>query len=239
MRINKYMADKQMCSRRKADELIKLKRVLINGKVAVLGTDVLPTDKVTIKRDSKEIGPLYFAYHKPKEVLTHSAKGEDMDVAKMVKGQTLGAKVFPIGRLDKDSSGLMILTNDGRITDKLLNPEGDHEKEYIVETTKTIDQNFAKALERGIVIKEEYSKTTYKTKPCLIRLISSKKFSITLTEGKKRQVRRMVEAMKNGVKDLIRVRIMNIELDDMPANKVRRIQGRELEEFMIELGMNR
>jgi 23S rRNA pseudouridine2604 synthase len=239
MRINKYIAEQNIASRRKADEMIKAKRVLINGKVAKLGDDVKPTDKVAVKKDSKEIGHLYFAYNKPVGVLTHSAKGDDKDIAKMIKGKTEGAKVFPLGRLDKDSHGLIILTNDGRITGKLLNPEENHEKQYIVETMSKIDEKFGEALEKGVVIKEDYSKVTYKTKPCLVSLMGNKKFSITLTEGKKRQVRRMVEALHSQVKDLQRVRILNISLGTLPDNSVRRIKGKELEDFMNELGMNR
>jgi 23S rRNA pseudouridine2604 synthase len=239
MRINKYLADQNIASRRKADEMIAAKRVLINGKVAKLGDQVLPTDKVTVKKDSKEIGALYFAYNKPRNVLTHSAKGDDMDINKMIKGKTEGAKVFPLGRLDKDSHGLIILTNDGRITGKLLNPEENHEKEYIVETDRKIDQAFATALEKGVVIKEEYSKVTYKTKPCLVTLLGQKRFSITITEGKKRQVRRMVEALKNQVRDLTRVRIMNIKIGTLKENAVCRITGGELSQFLQELGMNK
>lgn len=237
MRINKYLAEQNIASRRKADEMIKAKRVLINGKVAELGSDVKPTDKVTVKKDSKEIGHLYFAYNKPRDVLTHGAKGDDLDIAKLVKGQTQGAKVFPLGRLDKDSHGLIILTNDGRITGKLLNPDENHEKEYVVETETKIDEAFANALEKGVVIKEEYSKLTYKTKPCLVTILGHRKFSITITEGKKRQVRRMVEALRNHVKDLARVRIMNIKLGTLKENGVRRITGGELQEFLKELGM--
>lgn len=237
MRINKYIASKQIASRREADRLIAAKRVLINGSLAKLGDDVSEGDKITIKKDSKEIGRLYFAYNKPDGVLTHSAKGEDMDIAKMVRGKTEGAKVFPLGRLDKDSHGLIILTNDGRITSKLLDPEEGHEKEYIVETRDKIDLKFTSALERGVVIKEEYSKQTYKTKPCVVTILGAKKFSIILTEGKKRQVRRMVEAMQNEVKNLARIRIMNIALKNQPENTVRRLKGSELSQFLSELGM--
>ena len=237
MRINKYLAVKQIASRRKADELVKQKRVLINGRVAILGDDVKENDKITVKSDSRDIAPIYFAYNKPKGVLSHSAKGDEKDVAQMIKGKTEGARVFPLGRLDKDSHGLMILTNDGRITGKLLNPEENHEKEYIVETKEKLQENFAETIERGVVIREEYSKATYKTKPCLVNVFSPRKFSITLTEGKKRQVRRMVESMRNEVRDLVRIRIMNIALGKLPENTLRRIKGAELQEFLKELGM--
>lgn len=237
MRINKYLASKQIASRRKADELIKSKRVLVNGKPAKLGDDIKENDKVTIKNDASDIGPIYFAYNKPRGVLSHSAKAEEMDIAKMVKGKTEGAKVFPLGRLDKDSSGLIILTNDGRITGKLLNPEENHEKEYIVEVKEKLVDNFASLMERGVVIREEYSKETYRTKPCIVNILSPRRFSITLTEGKKRQVRRMVESMRNEVEGLTRIRIMNISLGKLPENSLRRIKGAELQEFLQELGM--
>lgn len=237
MRINKYLSSRQIASRRQADKLITEKRVLINGRLAKLGDDVLDTDKVTVKKDSKDIGPVYFAYNKPAGVLSHSAKGEDADIVKMVRGKTDGAKVFPLGRLDKDSHGLIILTNDGRITSKLLNPEEKHEKEYIVTTRDKIDEKFVSAMERGIVIKEEYSKQTYKTKPCIVTILGPKKFSIILTEGKKRQVRRMVDALHNEVRDLMRIRIMNIALKNQPEDSVRRIKGAELEQFLRDLGM--
>ena len=238
MRINKYLAVKQIASRRKADELIRAGRVSINGRKAKLGDQVEEKDKVALKKDVHDISPIYFAYNKPKGVLTHSAKGEEMDIEKMVKGKTEGIRVFPLGRLDKDSHGLIILTNDGRITGKLLNPEENHEKEYLVETKEKLRTDFAQIMERGIVIREEYSKETYRTKPCIVTILGAKKFSITLTEGKKRQVRRMVESLQNEVRDLMRIRVMNIALKSQPENTVRRLKGAELTQFLQDLGMH-
>ncbi len=239
MRINKYLADKNIASRRKADEMIKAKRVLINGRIAVLGDSVCEADTITVKKDKNDIGTLYFAYNKPKDVLSHSAKGSDFDIQKMVKGRTDGAKVFPIGRLDKDSHGLIILTNDGRITKQLLNPEENHEKEYIVQTKLKIDEKFIRSIEKGVTIKEDYSKKTYTTKPCLAKILGQKKFSLVITEGKKRQIRRMVEALRNEVTDLMRVRIMNIELGNLKENGIRRITGEDLQHFLNDLQMNK
>lgn len=238
MRINKYLAQNNIASRREADRLIESKKVFINGKLARLGDDVSDTDKIEIKKDKKDIGRLYFAYNKPTGVLSHSAKGDDVDIAMSVKGRTEGAKVFPIGRLDKDSHGLIILTNDGRITGKLLNPEENHEKEYVVITRDKIDEDFISKLETGVIIKDEYSKQKYKTKPCIVKILGLKKFSITLTEGKKRQVRRMVETLRNEVRDLLRIRIMNIDLKDLKENNLRRLRGMELSNFLKELGLN-
>ncbi len=240
MRINKYLALKQYASRRGADELITAKRVTINGRIAVLGDAVGPDDVVEVKKSVLDKEPLYFAYNKPVGVLTHSAGEGEQDIAgaitPLLKGQLHGAKLFPIGRLDKDSHGLIILTNDGRITGKLLDPEEHHEKVYIVETKNRLSNNFEMLMHRGVVIQDDEGKK-YKTKPCKVQILGEKKFSITLTEGKKRQIRRMCEVCHAEVTDLERVRIMNIELGYLSDNNIRRIKGEELEKFLKDLGV--
>jgi 23S rRNA-/tRNA-specific pseudouridylate synthase len=159
MRINKYLALKQYASRRGADELITNKRVTINGRLAVLGDTVGPDDVVDVKKSVLDKEPLYFAYNKPVGVLTHSAAEGEQDIAgaiaPLLKGQLHKAKLFPIGRLDKDSHGLIILTNDGRITGKLLDPEEQHEKVYIVETKNRLSNNFEMLMHRGVVIQDK------------------------------------------------------------------------------------
>lgn len=240
MRINKYLADQQYASRRGADELIKSKRVYINGRLAVLGDEVSETDVVEVKKSVLDRDPLYFAYNKPVGVLTHSAGEGEIDIQKaitpLLKGQLHGAKLFPIGRLDKDSHGLIILTNDGRITGKLLDPEEEHEKEYIVETAHKLSNNFEGLMERGVTITDGEG-NKFKTKRCIVRILGDKKFSIVLTEGKKRQIRRMCEACGAEVRDLMRVRIMNIELGYLSDNNLRKIKGAELQQFLKELGV--
>ncbi len=248
MRINKYLADQQYASRRGADELIRQGIVFINGKKAVLGDEVNPTDKVEVKVPStRGVSPenelAYFAYNKPLDVVTHSPSPDEKDIKELlmaaVKSSTLpkgvkAEKLFPLGRLDKDSHGLIIITNDGRITGKLLDPEENHEKEYIIETTTRLPADFDARMERGITIEDGNGKK-FKTKPCIIKILSDKKFSIVLTEGKKRQIRRMCEALGLEVKDLKRIRIMDIELGKMPDNSLRRIKGPELESFLKAL----
>lgn len=225
MRINKYLAHKNLCTRRAADELIKGGKVLINGKVAALGDKVAQTDDVQVRFRAPKYR--YIAYHKPRGIITHSpGPGEKDIVAEVpVKG------VYPIGRLDKDSSGLIILTDDGRITDKLLNPEYVHEKEYVVTTREILPNNIKGRLERGVNIEG------YDTKPAKVRVLSQKKFSIILTEGKKHQIRRMCAAIGLTVAGLQRVRIMNIHLSGMKEGQHRAISGQELALFLRSLGL--
>lgn len=239
IRINKYLALKQYASRRGADVLIQDKRVTINGKVAVLGDMVGPDDVVEVKKSILDKEPVYVAYNKPIGVLTHSAGPDEIDIEKstapLLKGSLHKTKLFPIGRLDKDSHGLIILTNDGRITQKLLDPEEKHEKEYVVETANRLPNNFAEMMSRGVQISDEG--VPYKTKPCVVRIINERKFNIILTEGKKRQIRRMCEACGTEVRDLMRVRIMNIKIGYLSDNNIRRIKGEELETFLKDLGV--
>lgn len=241
MRINKYLAEKQYASRRGADELIKQKRVTINGRLAVLGDEVKDEDVIEVKKSILDKAPIYLAYNKAVGVVTHSPKEDEEDIMMtikpLLKGELHKAKLFPIGRLDKDSHGLIILTDDGRITGKLLNPEEKHEKEYIVEVKNKIPQNFEMMMERGVTIRDDEG--SYKTKPCIVHILGDRKFSIILTEGKKRQIRRMCEVLGNEVKDLKRVRIMNIELGFLSPNNVRRIKGEELDQFLLELGVKK
>ncbi len=230
MRINKYLAFKNIASRREADLLIVDKKVFINGKLATLGDKVNEKDLVEIK-DKKETPYLYFAYNKPIGILTHGENNKDKNIEEVIKGKN-GERLFPIGRLDKDSHGLIILTNDGRITDKLLNPKFSHEKEYIVKTKKKLRNNFKEKIEAGINIEG------YKTKPAKVKIINDNTFSIILTEGKKHQIRRMVVALFNEVEDLKRIRILNINLKDLKRNQMREIKGKELETFLEKLNSN-
>lgn len=227
MRINKYLAHEGYCTRRGADELIERKLVYINGKLAVLGDKVNEGDEVEVRQKGKPQEYLYFAFNKPKGVVSHSAQNGEKD-ALQSSGLT---GVFPIGRLDKDSHGLMILTNDGRITDRLLNPEHPHEKEYLVKTTQNLRSNFKEKMEHGIQIDD------YMTKPCRVEVLKDRMFRITLTEGKRHQIKRMVVANFNEVADLQRTRIMNIELGKLSLNSYRKIEGKELETFLKKLGL--
>jgi len=230
MRINRYLATKGHSTRRGADLLITKNKVFINGKLAELGDKVTESDKVEVRsKNSKKYS--YYAYNKPRGIVTHSPQKDEEDIKKMLGGATEMKDVFPIGRLDKESHGLIILTNDGRITDRLLNPEFTHEKEYIVKTKNRLRESFKKYMEQGVKIED------YTTKPCKVRVINDHLFSIIITEGKKHQIRRMVVAMHNEVKDLQRTRILNITLGKLEAGEFREIKSEELKEFLTRVGL--
>lgn len=225
MRINKYLAEQGLCTRREADRYIERGMVFINGKQAVLGAQVHEGDQVETRIPKKTYR--YFAYNKPVGVVTHSPtegqKGIE-DVAGL-------EGVSPMGRLDKESHGLIILTDDGRITERLLGPEAGREKEYTVATKEHIPPSFKKRMEQGVDIEG------YVTKPARVKILGDRKFSIILTEGKKHQIRRMVAAWGYTVADLKRVRVMNIKLGSLKPGQHRTIKGQELKEFLAALGL--
>jgi len=227
MRINKYLAKQGVATRRAADDLIAKKKVLINGRIAVLGDKVSETDKVELAGTIPAQNNLYYAYNKPVGIITHSPQVGERDIRQSVPMDG----VFPVGRLDKDSSGLIILTNDGRVTDRLLNPDYDHDKEYQVRVTENLREGFKKAMEAGVDIEG------YLTAPCKVRKTGPRSFNVTLTEGKKHQIRRMVAALHNQVVDLERVRILNIRLENLKPGAWRPIAGDELKTFLTQIGM--
>lgn len=226
IRINKYLAQEKVASRREADELIRSGKVKINGKLAKLGDMVNETDKVTFINNKKFV---YYALNKPRGLVTHSPQKGEEGILETIK---FPEKVFPLGRLDKDSRGLIILTNDGRMTDKLLNPDYEHEKKYLVEVHKPLNREFVIRMGDGVKLDDGY-----RTKKCLVKKEAPQFFSIVLTEGKKRQIRRMCSSLSYHVEDLNRVRIMNIQLGDLPEGQYRPIQKEELKKFLEGLGL--
>ncbi|MDD5152440.1 MAG: pseudouridine synthase [Candidatus Pacebacteria bacterium] len=229
-RINRYLAHKGFSTRRGADELITQGFVKINGKIAKLGDKVTETDVVEVSENVLAKNALrhrYVAYHKPRGVSTdvqHDSKSISSELPAL-RG------LFPLGRLDKDSHGLIILTNDGRLTERLLHPSRNHEKEYHVRVNKPVTDTFIRHLERGILIE------TYKTKPAKARRSGETLFNITLTEGKKHQIRRMCTAEGYNVEELTRIRIMNVKLDDLKEGAYRNIEGEELLTFLKTIGL--
>lgn len=227
VRINKYLALKSICSRREADDLIAQGKVRVNGKVAKLGTLISEKDKVLVGGQRKKL--VYYVFNKPRGVITHSPQQGEKSIADVCK---FPEKVFPLGRLDKASRGLIILTNDGRATDKLLNPEFEHDKEYVVLVQKPVSESFLRRMARGVVLDDGVM-----TKPCQIKKRGDASFVIILTEGKKRQIRRMCEVLGYQVLDLQRVRIMNIRLADLQPGAYRQIAGAELAEFLAGINL--
>ena len=230
IRINHYLSEKGYCSRREADKLIRQGLVRINGRKARLGDKVDARDTVEINQNiAQKIAHdrAYFAFCKPKGLATQ-------DIAEKYKLARQGGgfkRVFPIGRLDKDSHGLLILTNDGRITDKLLNPDFEHDKEYVVRVDKPLRPFFLRHMEQGINIEG------YATRPAKVRKVSDATFQITLTEGKHHQIRRMCAAFDYAVRDLKRVRIMNINLGSLKSGASREIKDEELATFLKNLNI--
>jgi 23S rRNA pseudouridine2604 synthase len=228
MRINRYLALKKISTRRGADELVENKKVFINGKLALLGSKVLEKDVVEV-RGAKPKEYRYFAYNKPIDTITHSPRGEEQDIKEQIKNKNIPADVFPVGRLDKNSHGLIILTNDGRITEKLLSPEYFHEKEYLVKTSNRLRSNFKQKMENGVNIEG------YVTKKCKVKIVDDNTFRIILTEGKKHQIRRMCSALFQEISDLKRERVMNIKLGNIKSNGFREIKDKELATFLKSL----
>lgn len=231
IRINKYLAHTGVASRREADELITKGKVTINGTKASMGQAVEATD--TVKVIGKTKAKSYYAYYKGRGIITHSPAAGETDIAMRLAKDFGLTHVAPIGRLDKDSEGLMILSNDGRLTGPLLDPENGKEKEYDVQVDKNLSGMFRRAMEAGVDIEG------YTTKPATLTANpkNEKRFTLTITEGKKHQIRRMCAALGYQIQTLKRVRIMNIELGKLKPNQYRKIEGTELTTLLQSLGI--
>lgn len=231
VRINKYLAAQGIASRREADTLIAAGKVTVNGKKAEMGQQVNADDDVSVVGKTKK--KVYLAYYKGRGIITHSPAEGEVDIAERLKKDYSITDVAPIGRLDKDSEGLILLSNDGRITGPLLDPEADHEKEYEVLVDKPVSGMMLRAMAAGVDIEG------YRTKPSETKKHpkNDKRFTIILTEGKKHQIRRMCAALGYQVQSLKRVRVMNIELGDIKPNQYRKIAGPELNKLLSDLNV--
>lgn len=225
IRINRYLALNNYATRKGADELIAKKYVAINGRIAVLGDQVYEGDKVEVSNKTPQKKYVYYAYNKATGISTNPDAGSK-DILQTTK---FPVRVFPVGRLDKDSHGLILMTNDGRVTDRLLSPRYVHEKEYVVKVEPTFSDNFITLIQNGVHFDKFISKK------CLAWRKTKDVFHIVLTEGKKRQIRRMAEALHHRVIDLKRIRIMNVELGKIPLGEYREIAEKELDELLRSL----
>lgn len=221
-RINKYLSEAGYCSRRAADKLIDQGKVTINGVVPEMGTKISPEDEVRVEGiliSRKEEKPVYIAFNKPVGIVcttdTEVEKDNIIDFINYPK------RIFPIGRLDKPSQGLILLTNDGDIVNKILRARNNHEKEYIVKVNKPLTDDFISKMSNGIPILDTI------TRNCDVEQISKYEFKIVLTQGLNRQIRRMCEYLDYRVTRLKRLRIMNISLD-VPEGKWRDLTSKEL-----------
>lgn len=232
VRLNRYLYLKGYCSRRQADTYIAEGRVKINGKVAQIGQKVEKGDSVELDQKIQSLPKkyVYYIYNKAPGIVSHNPGPGEKSVMDVFRVKT-PSPLFPVGRLDKASRGLMFLTNDGRIVDKMLNPKYPHEKEYSVRVDKPLKERVARRMAKGVNIEG------YMTKPAQVRMTSEYQLRITLTEGKKHQIRRMCAALGYQVKDLLRVRIMNLKLKDLPEGKGRALTQAEQQELLTSLGM--
>ncbi|PIA80694.1 23S rRNA pseudouridine synthase F [Gaetbulibacter sp. 4G1] len=228
-RINKFLSEAGYCSRREADKLIEAGRVTINGVVPEMGTKIAPTDIVHV--DGQEIKNtkktfVYLAFNKPVGIVCTTDTSVEKD--NIIDYINYPKRIFPIGRLDKPSEGLILLTDDGDIVNKILRASNNHEKEYIVTVDKPISQTFINRMSGGIYL-EDLGNTT---KKCIVKKINSHTFSIILTQGLNRQIRRMCEYLTYDVQTLKRIRIMNIKLD-MPIGKYRELTKEEFNKLSL------
>jgi 23S rRNA pseudouridine2604 synthase len=218
-----------VATRKGADELIQKGYVYINGKKAILGDQVYQDDKIEVTNNKQKEDFVYYAYNKASGISTNP----EVDTKDILQVTKFPKKVFPVGRLDKDSHGLIVMTNDGRITNRLLSPQFVHEKEYIVQTQKDFTDQFLATMQSGVRF------DNFVSKPCKAWRKPKTKdtFHIILTEGKKRQIRRMCHALFHKVIDLQRIRVMNIEIDTLKPGQLREIKGKELDTFLTQLGI--
>lgn len=224
-RINKYLSEVGYCSRRAADKLIEQGRVTINGKVPEMGTKISKND--TVRVDGELISEpkeksVYLAFNKPVGIVCTTDTGVEKD--NIIDYINYPSRIFPIGRLDKPSEGLIFLTNDGDIVNKILRARNNHEKEYLVTVDKPITTDFLVKMRNGIPILDTI------TRKCEVHLVSTYQFRIILTQGLNRQIRRMCEYLDYRVKKLKRIRIMNVHLD-LPVGQWRNLTQEELDEI--------
>ncbi len=241
MRINKYLAWKGFSTRKGADELIQKRAVTINGRLAILGDQVQESDNVELRSHKQVESYIYYAYNKPRGINTESSKvGKDISQTISLKG------VFPVGRLDTNSEGLIILTNDRRIVNRLLNPAHAHIKEYVVRTTSPIKSTFKEKMEAGVILNQNQNHvskyganqnmTPAKPIQCNVHVMNENLFSIRLTDSDS-HVRQMCSLFFVEIENLTRTGILNIRLEKLPPNSYRKIEGSNLKEFLGSLGL--
>ena len=230
IRINKFLSEAGVCSRRGADRLVEEGRVTIDGKVAVLGDQILPGQKVLVdgREVQREDEKILLAFHKPKGIVCTAEKREKNNIIDYLH---YPKRIYPVGRLDKDSEGLILLTNDGELGNEILRARNFHEKEYLVTVDQPFNAAFLKKMREGVELKE----LGVTTRPCKVEAAGVKTFRIILTQGLNRQIRRMCAELGYRVVTLKRVRIMNIHLGKLNTGDFRRATPKELEELEWQL----
>lgn len=245
IRLNKYLSQMGICSRREADRLIEAGKVLVDGKTAIMGMKIKGSQ--TVICDGQRVGgirekgnekdlpkpkPVLLAVNKPRGVVcTTSNKDRAVNIVEMVK---YPERVYPVGRLDKESEGLIFLTNQGDLVNRIMRSSNNHEKEYVVQVNKKLTEEFAKKMEAGIWLKE----LDATTKPCRVIITGQQEFHMILTQGLNRQIRRMCDTLGYGVCSLRRIRIMNVHLGNLKAGTFRKVTAQEYKELTEMLERN-
>lgn len=228
IRINKYLSEAGVCSRREADRLLEAGGITVDGVRAVTGQKVTGKEKICV--NGKEILPeteeILIAFHKPKGIVCTTSKKDKDNIVDYIN---YGKRIYPVGRLDKDSEGLILLTNQGELSDQLLRGSNGHEKEYLVTVNRRITKDFLQKMASGVPILDRV------TKPCKVIPLDDYTFRIILTQGWNRQIRRMCEYFDYRVKRLIRIRIMNIELGNLKKGTYRKLTREEKRVLLKEL----
>ena len=223
MRINKYFSNLGICSRRETNRLIEEKRVIVNGVLCQPGQWVEEYDDILLDGEKvKAREKIYIALNKPVGITCTAAENVKNNIIDYMNFEQY---IFPVGRLDKESQGLIIMTNDGVLSNRILEADNLHEKEYIVTVDKEFDDNFIEGMSSGVDIGEAI------TRPCRVTKVSNNTFNIILTQGLNRQIRRMTKAFGYTVTKLERIRIMNIKIDNIEYGKWRKLTSRELEKL--------
>lgn len=230
VRINKYLSEAGVCSRREADRQIEAGRVTINGKMAVMGDRVFPGDVVMYGKKvvSKEDEPILLVVNKPEGIVCTAEKREKDNIVDYIK---YPKRIYPIGRLDKSSHGLLLMTNQGDLVNKIMRSRNYHEKEYIVKVNRDVTEKFLKGMADGVYLKDLEATT----RPCQVEKVGKRTFRIILTQGMNRQIRRMCETFGYRVMDLKRVRIMNIKLGNLKIGEYRKVTQEEWQELLRQI----
>ena len=222
IRLNKFLSDAGYCSRREADRLVEQGVVKVNGKTAVMGQKVTINDSIMVKGKniSREEEQIVIAFNKPVGVECTTDKNNPDNIVDYINYRK---RIYPIGRLDKNSQGLILLTNDGALVNNILKASNYHEKEYVVTVDKPITEEFIKQMSKGVKILDQV------TRPCVVKKVNKHTFNIILTQGLNRQIRRMCETLGFKVQKLKRVRIMGVHLDNLPIGNYRNLTNSELD----------
>ena len=232
MRLNKFISSTGLYSRRKADELIKDRRVSVNGETGIIGQDVNENDKVYVDGKPLEINEnnVYNILNKPRGITCTTERHIEGNIIDFVNHTE---RIFPVGRLDKDSEGLIILTNDGDIVNKILREGNDKKKEYIVTVNKSITSNFIRSMSEGVKIYNPVKNEYTVTQKCDVSKINDRTFKIILSQGLNRQIRRMCTALEYKVINLKRVKIMDLTLEGLNTGEWRNLTSQEIENLKI------